>query len=184
MFTCIRHTGKGGGASPVEVCILSANRGVQTQDQSCCSCWRERQSTSAKGLCCAPCSIGRPCEQHLSAAIDAASTRLTHICCLQVKLTFGRFLQDAALFYRQLACKLQAAYGDVGFSLADAQLQAQPAVPHQQYSAQDCQASVYRCLICLGDIFRFASSSVQKKVAVCQRVCVKYCGGMAWPPIS
>ena len=74
-----------------------------------------------------------------------------------MKLTFGRFLQDAALFYRQLACKLQAAYGAVGFSLEDAQLQTTPAVPDHQYIPQDCKPSVYRCLICLGDIFRYAS---------------------------
>jgi len=73
-----------------------------------------------------------------------------------VKLTFGRFLQDAALFYRQLACKLQAAYGAVGFSLEEAQLQTTPAVPDHQYTPQDCKPSVYRCLICLGDIFRYA----------------------------
>ena len=102
---------------------------------------------------------------------------------MQVKLTFGRFLQDAALFYRQLACKLQVAYGNVGFSLADAQLEALPAVPNQQYSAQDCQASVYRCLICLGDIFRFASSSVQKNVDLSTCLRKEYCGWMAWPSI-
>lgn len=120
----------------------------------------EKGRAPLQKVCIVPLVADPPCEQQLHAAIDAANTPLTRMCCLQVKLTFGRFLQDAALFYRQLACKLQAAYGDVGFSLADAQLQAQPAVPHQQYSAQDCQASVYRCLICLGDIFRFASSSV------------------------
>lgn len=75
---------------------------------------------------------------------------------MQVKIAFGKFLQDAALFYRQLACKLQTAYGSVGFTLADAHLQTQPSVPEQQYQQQDCRPSVYRCLICLGDIFRCA----------------------------
>ena len=79
-----------------------------------------------------------------------------HFTCVQVKIAFGKFLQDAALFYRQLACKLQAAYGSVGFSLADAQLQSPPHLPEQQYKQQDCRQSVYRCLICLGDIFRYA----------------------------
>ena len=72
----------------------------------------------------------------------------------QVKIAFGKFLHDAALFYRQLACKLQSAYGNVGFSLADAKLQTVPSVPAEQYKQQDCTQSVYRCLICLGDIFR------------------------------
>ncbi|DBA73433.1 TPA: hypothetical protein ACH3X1_011469 [Trebouxia sp. C0004] len=81
----------------------------------------------------------------------------------KVKLTFGRFLQDAALFYRQLACKLQAAYGAVGFSLEEAQLQTAPAVPDHQYILQDCKPSVYRCLICLGDIFRYETSVLQSQ---------------------
>lgn len=74
---------------------------------------------------------------------------------LQVKIAFGRFLQDAALFYKQLAVKLQTAYGSVGYSVADAQLTAVPPVPDQAYRQQDCRNSVFRCLICLGDIFRY-----------------------------
>ncbi|KAL0043652.1 hypothetical protein WJX79_010938 [Trebouxia sp. C0005] len=81
----------------------------------------------------------------------------------KVKLTFGGFLQDAARFYRQLACKLQTAYGAVGFSLEEAQLQTAPAVPDQQYTPQDCKPSVYRCLICLGDIFRYETSVLQSQ---------------------
>lgn len=76
-------------------------------------------------------------------------------CMLQVKIAFGKFLQDAALFYKQLAVKLQVAYGSVGYSVADAQLTAVPTVPDQAYSHQDCRISVFRCLICLGDIFRY-----------------------------
>ena len=76
-------------------------------------------------------------------------------CMLQVKIAFGRFLQDAALFYKQLAVKLQIAYGSVGYSVADAQLTAVPSVPDQAYQHQDCRTSVFRCLICLGDIFRY-----------------------------
>lgn len=76
-------------------------------------------------------------------------------CVPQVKIAFGRFLQDAALFYKQLAVKLQTAYGNVGYSVADAQLTAVPPVPDQAYRHQDCRNSVFRCLICLGDIFRY-----------------------------
>ncbi|KAL0046021.1 hypothetical protein WJX82_011659 [Trebouxia sp. C0006] len=81
----------------------------------------------------------------------------------KVKLTFGRFLQDAALFYRQLACKLQIAYGAVGFSLEEAQLQTAPDVPDHQDIPKDCKTSVYRCLICLGDIFRYETSVLQSQ---------------------
>ena len=72
----------------------------------------------------------------------------------QVKIAFGKFLQDAALFYKQLAVKLQTAYGSVGYSAADAQLTAVPSVPDQTYHQHDCRSSVFRCLICLGDIYR------------------------------
>ena len=85
-----------------------------------------------------------------------ASMLLCHgFCCIQVKIAFGRFLQEGAKFYRELALKLQMAYGDVGFALADAQLQNLPDFDsQQQYQQQDCRVSVYRCLICLGDICR------------------------------
>lgn len=75
-------------------------------------------------------------------------------------------MQDAARFYRQLACKLQTAYGAVGFSLEEAQLQTAPAVPDQQYTPQDCKPSVYRCLICLGDIFRCATHHSRPSVLI------------------
>lgn len=73
---------------------------------------------------------------------------------MQVKIAFGNFLKEGAKFYRELALKLQIAYGDVGFSLADAKLQALPDVPDNQFQPLDCSMSVYRCLICLGDICR------------------------------
>ena len=77
---------------------------------------------------------------------------------LQVKIAFGKFLQDAALFYKQLAVKLQTAYGSVGYTVADAQLTAVPSVPDQTYHQHDCRSSVFRCLICLGDIYRYQVS--------------------------
>ena len=97
--------------------------------------------------------------------ILAHKQRVDNLIGTQVKIAFGKFLQDAALFYRQLACKLQAAYGSVGFTLADAQLQTPPNLPEQQYKQQDCRQSVYRCLICLGDIFRYALQDSRSKLA-------------------
>ena len=87
---------------------------------------------------------------------------------VQVKVAFKNFLQDAALFYRQLACKLQTAYGSVGFSLADAQLQTAPSIPEKDYMQQDCRPSVYRCLICLGDIFRCVSEPQNRVPRFCR----------------
>lgn len=92
-------------------------------------------------------------------------------CKLQVKIAFGKFLQDAALFYKQLAVKLQSAYGSVGYSAADAQLTAVPSVADQTHHHHDCRNSVFRCLICLGDIYRYqnSDSSLRRGNALCAR---------------
>ncbi|KAK9905112.1 hypothetical protein WJX75_009845 [Coccomyxa subellipsoidea] len=70
------------------------------------------------------------------------------------------FLNEASLFYALLVLKLQAAYGSVGFQLdfadqaaLDAALGSALLPP--RVATLDCRISVYRCLICLGDLARY-----------------------------
>ncbi len=78
---------------------------------------------------------------------------------LQAKGACLRFLKEASLFYALLILKLQAAYGSVDFQLEfadhaalDAALGSAMLPP--RVATLDCRLSVYRCLICLGDLAR------------------------------
>ena len=83
---------------------------------------------------------------------------------MQVISAFVKFVKEASLFYALLAVKLQAAYGSVDFQLSfadqadlDAALSSVALPPRM--ATPDCRISIYRCLICLGDLARFAISS-------------------------
>lgn len=76
----------------------------------------------------------------------------------QVKNVLDKFLDNSREFYLELAVTLQATYGDVGFRsgseeavLDTAAFSQLPAVG----TGLDCRISVYRCLICLGDLSRY-----------------------------
>ena len=78
---------------------------------------------------------------------------------LQARKACLLFLNEASLFYALLVLKLQAAYGSVGFQLdfadqaaLDAALGSALLPP--RVATLDCRISVYRCLICLGDLAR------------------------------
>ena len=78
---------------------------------------------------------------------------------LQVRDTCLRFLNEASLFYALLVLKLQAAYGSVGFELDYADKAALDSALGSvllppRVATLDCRISVYRCLICLGDLAR------------------------------
>ena len=77
-------------------------------------------------------------------------------CWQQVKVALLKFLQDASDFYRRLAVKLQATFGDVGVAIdAQGQISSENAPSQQQPAgAVNARVSVYRCLICLGDLAR------------------------------
>ncbi|BDA49482.1 probable telomerase-binding protein EST1A at N-terminal half [Coccomyxa sp. Obi] len=71
-----------------------------------------------------------------------------------------RFLNEASLFYALLVLKLQAAYGSVGFELDYADKSALDTALGSvllppRVATLDCRISVYRCLICLGDLARY-----------------------------
>lgn len=78
---------------------------------------------------------------------------------LQVRDTCLRFLNEASLFYALLVLKLQSAYGSVGFELDYADKAALDnalgsVLLPPRVATLDCRISVYRCLICLGDLAR------------------------------
>lgn len=80
-------------------------------------------------------------------------------CVAQATHACLRFLKEAALFYAMLVLKLQAAYGSVSFQLDFADQAALDAALGSvllppRAATLDCRISVYRCLICLGDLAR------------------------------
>ncbi|KAK9824966.1 hypothetical protein WJX74_010942 [Apatococcus lobatus] len=104
----------------------------------------------------------RPIEQFRTRVTAAAAGGDEKKEALQkVKRAFLQFLEEAAAFYTSLATQLQETYGDTGFrahdmpsraALADAVVAAgQPPAWHT--------AAVGRCLICLGDLSRYAAAS-------------------------
>lgn len=91
----------------------------------------------------------------------------------QVKIALLKFLQEATQFYKQLAVKLQATFGDVGFTVdAQSQISSENVQRQQQQqqrtaaSAVDARISVYRCLICLGDLARCVASQTDWRIAL------------------
>ena len=71
------------------------------------------------------------------------------------------------MFYKGLAVKLQDTFGDAGFSVdAEGQICGENTQQQEQLQQQaplhavDAQISVYRCLICLGDLARRVSSQI------------------------
>lgn len=78
----------------------------------------------------------------------------------QTTAVFVKFLREASVFYALLTAKLQAAYGQLGFALAfpgmddDLAAAAQRSALPIFKAALDCRISIYRCLICLGDLAR------------------------------
>lgn len=78
---------------------------------------------------------------------------------LQTTAVFVKYLREASAFYALLAVKLQAAYGQLGFALDFPGLEdlleaiERTAVPEFK-TGLDCRISIYRCLICLGDLAR------------------------------
>ncbi|KAK9847606.1 hypothetical protein WJX84_003357 [Apatococcus fuscideae] len=80
---------------------------------------------------------------------------------LKVKRAFLQFLEEAASFYTALATQLQDAYGDCGFRPHDSASRAcmaEAAVAAAQPASWHT-AAVGRCLICLGDLSRYAAAS-------------------------
>lgn len=78
---------------------------------------------------------------------------------MQVKVALLKFLKSASEFYEGLAMKLQATFGDAGFTSTDTLLappasQVPQTLPHALPIGVDVKISVYRCLICLGDLAR------------------------------
>ena len=80
----------------------------------------------------------------------------------QTTAVFVKILREASVFYALLTAKLQAAYGQLGFALAfpgmddDLAAAAQRSALPDFNAALDCRISIYRCLICLGDLARLA----------------------------
>jgi len=78
---------------------------------------------------------------------------------LQTTTVFVKFLREASTFYALLTVKLQAAFGQLGFALNFPGLEdlagasARSVIPEVKTSL-DCRISIYRCLICLGDLAR------------------------------
>lgn len=83
-----------------------------------------------------------------------------HATSVQTTSVFVKFLREASTFYALLTLKLQAAFGQLGFALDFPDLDdlaavaQQPAIPEFKTSL-DCRISIYRCLICLGDLARW-----------------------------
>ena len=99
-----------------------------------------------------------------SSSIYIFSDRMQLLNCesaVQVKVALLKFLKSASEFYESLAMKLQATFGDAGFTSTDTSAAA-PAIrvprtlPHALNVGVDVKISVYRCLICLGDLARWA----------------------------
>ena len=78
---------------------------------------------------------------------------------VQTTSVFVKFLREASAFYALLTLKLQAAFGQLGFALDfpgldDLAVVTERAVIPEFKTSLDCRISIYRCLICLGDLAR------------------------------
>ena len=83
---------------------------------------------------------------------------------MQTTSVFVKFLREASIFYALLTLKLQAAFGQLGFALEFPGLDDLAAATHQTEISEfktslDCRISIYRCLICLGDLARWGLPS-------------------------
>ena len=75
----------------------------------------------------------------------------------QVKAALLKFLDEATTFYMQLITDLQSTFGDIGLRMGDGQSTARLELHASQPLSTRHPASVvsiYRCLICLGDLAR------------------------------
>ena len=99
----------------------------------------------------------------------------------QTTAVFVKFLREASVFYALLTAKLQAAYGQLGFALVfpgmddDLAAAVQRSALPEFKAALDCRISIYRCIICLGDLARLAllltqSASMSELVSTCYLV--------------
>ena len=95
----------------------------------------------------------------------AAGWRLARrVSSLQTTSVFAKFLREASTFYALLTLKLQAAYGQLGFALDFPGLDDLAAATERTVipafkTSLDCRISIYRCLICLGDLARWGVAS-------------------------
>ena len=84
---------------------------------------------------------------------------ITHATPVQTTSVFVKFLREASTFYALLILKLQAAFGQLGFALDfpgldDLAAATERTVIPDFKTSLDCRISIYRCLICLGDLAR------------------------------
>ena len=77
---------------------------------------------------------------------------------LQACNAFLKFLEESLAFYKAVASKLQLVFGSVGFDVGaeDAGALNGLAIPTDSQN-QDCRSSVWRCIVCLGDLARSVS---------------------------
>lgn len=74
-----------------------------------------------------------------------------------MKAALLKFLDEATTFYLQLINDLQARHGDICLRMGDGQSTARlepHAEPPLSTSHSASAVSIYRCLICLGDLAR------------------------------
>ena len=76
---------------------------------------------------------------------------------VQTRRAFLGLLAEGTGFYKALAMKLQTAYGDAKFQFAPEEAPSIGAIASLSSvdKGQDVRQSVYRCLICLGDLARY-----------------------------
>ena len=75
----------------------------------------------------------------------------------QVKAALLKFLEEATSFYLQLIASLQAAHGTIGLLLGTVPSSPRIVLHADQLPATEHSVvvvSIYRCLICLGDLAR------------------------------
>lgn len=97
---------------------------------------------------------------HPEALTGMCGMRLRHAVHVQTTSVFVKFLREASTFYALLTLKLQAAFGQLGFALEFPGLNDLAAATQQTEipefkTSLDCRISIYRCLICLGDLARW-----------------------------
>lgn len=92
---------------------------------------------------------------------------------MQTCTAFTKFLEDATAFYKALAYRLQEVYGSAGFTVQPREAGALDGVVASAGSTPSttpstlpggngeaggashlCRQSVYRCIVCLGDLAR------------------------------
>lgn len=107
--------------------------------------------------CSCPFTCGSPVS--INALTCMCDMRLRHASSVQTTTVFVKFLREASTFYALLTLKLQATFGQLGFALEFPGLDDLAAATQQtdipEYKTSlDCRISIYRCLICLGDLAR------------------------------